>query len=318
MLDEDVLVAGAVGDEDLRIGLLLVRAGVQGETAVGNHLAGVVGVLEEFARLGGVHAHQAGVGRGTGDAGVLVVLGHGTGPEHRLRHESGGGPAGAARQVVGAAAFRAILHRELQVVVDEHPGVILRAAGQLERLDVRRGILGHVHDGDAAVALRESEIVERADEPGFGEELVVTGLGEVVRVIREIVDEHVDVPDASVGPVTPLSAHIVVAAAGGLGGDGGSVSLLGLPDITRVPAGGTVVDITLAVTRILVGEVLDGHVTVQEREVFLDAVFGVEQQAFVDHALGLQVHLVAGGEAGEGRDRENHQYVDLFHGFSRT
>ena len=318
VLDEDILVGGAVGDEDFRVGLLLVRTGVQAEAAVMDHLAGVVGILEELPGHGRVHSHQAGVGGGTGDAGVLVVLGHAPGPEHRLGHQGRSGPAGTAGKVVGAAAGRPVLHRELQVVMDEHPGVVLGAPGELERFDVRGRVLGDVHDGHAAVALRQGEIVERADEAGLGEEFVVAGLREIVLVVREIVDEHVDVTDAAVRPVSPLAAHVLVAAAGGLGGDGGSVSLLRLPHVTRVPAGGAVVDIALSVTGILVGEILDGHVAVQERKVFLDAVLGVEQQSLVDHTLGLQIHLVAGGKAHKGRCRKN-QYVDLFlHGFSRT
>jgi hypothetical protein len=79
-----------------------------------------------------------------------------------------------------------------------------------------------------------------------------------------------------------------------------------------MPAGGTVVHVSLSVTRIFVGEILDGHVAVQEREVFLDAVLRVEQQSLVNHSLGIQIHFVAGGQAQEG-GRERKDQCSLFH-----
>ena len=75
-LYKDIFLTGKILDENLRVGLFLVGSLVKAESGVAYHLAGIICVLEEFLGVGGVHAHETGVGSRAGDTGVLVVLGH--------------------------------------------------------------------------------------------------------------------------------------------------------------------------------------------------------------------------------------------------
>ena len=131
----------------------------------------------------------------------------------------------------------------------------------------------------------------------LSQNLIVAVLREILGIVREGIDEGIDVADAVVGPVTPAVGVSVSRAASGClhsGYCGGT--FLGLPDISymmTLGVGCAVAFFRTVGSNGLVVEVLYRKFVVEVGQILLYTILRVQKRPLIKYTLGFKVKAVA-------------------------